>query len=80
VNLPAEQDSVHAHAWLAGEIGEEAELFEQSLFLKGYGVVHSILWFCDDIKTTFRRYDDEPEEPEFDLTNPFTPDGKRWKW
>lgn len=80
VDLPTEPDSVPAHAWLAGEIDEEAELFEQSLSLKGYDVVLSLLWICDDIKTTFRRYDDEPEEPEFDLTNPFTPDGKRWKW
>ena len=80
VNLPAEPDSVPARAWLAGEINEEAELFEQSLSLGGYGVVLSLLWICDDVKTTYRRYDDEPEEPEFDLTNPITPDGKRWQW
>jgi len=80
VNLPEEPDSVPARAWLAGEINEEAELFEQSLSLGSYGIVLSLLWIRDDVKTTYRRYDDEPEEPEFDLTNPFTPDGKRWQW
>lgn len=80
VNLPKEPDSVPAHAWLTGDIDEEAELFEQSLSLGNYGVVLSLLWICDDVKTTYHRYDEEPEEPEFDLTNPFTPDGKRWRW
>jgi hypothetical protein len=79
-SLPEEPDSVPARAWLAGEIDEDAELFEQSISLGSYGVVLSLLWICDDVKTTYRRYDDEPEEPEFDLTNPFTPDGKRWQW
>ena len=80
VNLPAEPDSVPARAWLAGEINEESDLIEQSISLGNYGVVLSLLWLCDDVKTTYRRYDEEPEEPEFDLTNSFTPDGKRWKW
>jgi hypothetical protein len=80
VDLPAEPDSVPARAWLVGEIHEEAELIEQSVSLGNYGVVLSLLWICDDVKTTYRRYDDEPEEPEFDMTNPFTPDGKRWRW
>jgi Zn-dependent peptidase ImmA (M78 family) len=80
VNLPLEPDSVPTHAWLAGEIDEEAELFEQSLSLKSYGIVLSLLWIYNGIKTTFPRYNDEPGEPEFDMTNPFTPDGKRWKW
>ena len=80
VTLPTEPDSVPARAWIAGKIEEESELFEQSLSLGSYGVVLSLLWIRDDVKTTYRRYDDEPEEPEFDLTNPFTPDGKRWKW
>jgi Zn-dependent peptidase ImmA (M78 family) len=80
VELPAKPDSVPAHAWLAGDINEESELFEHSLSLGNYGVVLSLLWLCDDIRLTFRRHDDEPDEPEFDLTNPFTPDGKRWRW
>lgn len=80
VELPTKPDNVPAYAWLAGEIDEEAELYEHSLSLGSYGVVISLLWICDDIKPTFRRYEDEPEDPEFDLTNPFTPDGKRWKW
>jgi len=80
VNLPEKPDTVPAHAWLAGEFDEEAELFEQSISLGSYGVVLSLLWICDHVKTTYRRYDEEPEEPEFDLTNPFTPDGRRWRW
>ena len=63
VGLPAEPDSVPARAWLAGEIDEEAELFEQSLSLGSYGIVLSLLWKGDDVKTLYRRYDDEPEEP-----------------
>lgn len=80
VDLPKDPDSVPARAWLAGKIDEESDLVEQSITLGSYGVVLSLLWICDDIKTTYRRYDEEPEEPEFDMTNPFTPDGKRWKW
>lgn len=77
LNLPKAPDSVPARAWLAGEIDEEAELIEHSMSLGNYGVVLSLLWICDDVKTKCQRYD---EEPEFDLTNPFTPDGKRWRW
>ena len=80
VNLPEEPKSVPAHAWLAGKIEEESELFEQSLYLGSYGDVLLLLWICDDIKTTFRRYDEEAKESEFDLTNLFTPNGKRWQW
>lgn len=80
VNLPNEPESVPARAWLAGEIDEESDIIEQSISLGSYGVVLSLLRICDDIRTTYRRYDEEPEEPEFDLTNPFTPDGKRWRW
>ena len=80
LNLPKVPDSVPARAWLAGNINEESNLFEQSFSLGSYGVVLSLLWIYDDVKTTYRRYDEEPEEPEYDLTNPFTPDGKRWKW
>ena len=80
VNLPTEPNCVPARAWLAGKIEEESNIFEQSLSLGSYGVVLSLLWIRDDVKTKYRRYDDEQEEPEFDLTNPFTPDGKRWKW
>ena len=80
VNLPKDPDSVPARAWLAGEIHEESDIFEQSISLGSYGVVLSLLWIWDDVKTIYRRYDEEQEEPEFDMTNPFTPDGKRWKW
>ena len=80
VDLPEEPDSVPARSWLAGEIDGESELIEQSVSLGNYGVVLSLLWLCDNIKTSYQRYNEEPEEPEFDLTNPFTPDGKRWRW
>ena len=80
VGLPEDPDSVPARAWLAGEIDEKSDIIEQSISLGSYGVVLSLLWICDDVRTTYRRYDEEPDEPEFDMTNPFTPDGKRWKW
>ena len=80
LDLTKDPGSVPARAWLAGEIDEESDIIEQSVALGNYGVVLSLLWIRDDVKTTYRRYDEEPDEPEFDLTNPFTPDGKRWKW
>ena len=80
VALPTQPESVPAYVWLAGEIDEESDLFEQSIALGGYGIVLTLLWICDEIKTVFRRYDDESEEPEIDITNPITPDGKRWQW
>lgn len=80
MDLPQAPDCVPARAWLAGKIDEEPDLVEQSISLGSYGVVLSLLWICEDIKTIYQRYDEEPEEPEFDMTNPFTPDGKRWKW
>lgn len=80
VELPKDPDSVPARAWLAGEIDEESDIIEQSISLGNYGVVLSLLWIWDDVRTTYKRYDEEPDEPEFDMTNPFTPDGKRWKW
>jgi hypothetical protein len=42
--------------------------------------VLSLLWVLEEIKLPYRRYDRDEDEPEFDLTNPFTPDGKRWRW
>lgn len=80
VKIPKEPESVPARAWLAGDIDEDSELFEQSLSLGSYGVVLSMLWVFDDVKDTCRPYDEELNDPEFDLTNPFTPDGKRWRW
>lgn len=80
VDLPTQPESVPAYAWLSGEIDEESDIFEQSFSLGGYGIVFSLLWIYDEIKTVYRRYEDKSDEPEFDLTNPFTPDGKRWQW
>lgn len=76
--LPTRPMRVPAAAWIAGDMDQNAEIFEHSLALRSYGVVISLLWVDDEIRPAYRRYDDE--EPEFDLTNPFTPDGKRWRW
>lgn len=80
VDLPTRPQKGPAYAWLSGNLDEEAEIFEHSLALASYGVVISLLWVYDEIRPSFRRYDDDEEEPKFDLTNPFTPDGKRWRW
>jgi Zn-dependent peptidase ImmA (M78 family) len=77
-DLPDRPQKAPATAWLAGDIDDEAEIFEHSLALRSYGVVLSLLWIHEDVRPAYRRGDDD--EPEFDLTNPFTPDGKRWRW
>ena len=77
VDISKDPDSVPACSWLADKIDEESDIIEQSISLGNYGVVLSLLWICDEVRTTYRRDD---EEPDFDMTNPFTPDGKRWKW
>jgi len=76
--VPTRPTKVPASAWLAGVKNEEALIFEQSIALRSYGVILSLLWICDKIQRSHRRYDED--EPEFDLANPFTPDGKRWRW
>ena len=80
VNMPAQPQKAPAYAWLSGNFDEDAEIFEHSMALASYGVVLSLLWVCDEIRSGSRMYDEYDEEPEFDLTNPFTPDGKRWRW
>lgn len=76
--LPSRPTKVPAAAWLAGAKDEEALIFEQSIVLGSYGIVLSLLWIFDDIRPGDHRYDEDA--PEFDLTNPFTSDGKRWRW
>jgi len=78
VDLPTSPQKVPATAWLAGNINEEAEIFEHSLALPRYNVVLSMLWIYEDIRVKRSGYYED--EPKFDLTNPFTPDGKRWLW
>jgi Zn-dependent peptidase ImmA (M78 family) len=78
IDLPDRPQKAAASAWLAGDIDEEAEVFEHSLAISSCGVVLSLLWIHEEVLPTRRRDDDD--EPEFDLTNPFTPDGKRWRW
>jgi Zn-dependent peptidase ImmA (M78 family) len=80
VNMPPQPQKAPAYAWLAGDFDEDAEIFEHSTALASYGVVISLLWVCDEIRSPSRMHDDYDEEPKFDLTNPFTPDGKRWRW
>jgi Zn-dependent peptidase ImmA (M78 family) len=80
LDLPQRPERVPAYAWLAGDVDADAEIVEHSLALGGYGVVLSLLWILEEIKLPYRRHDREDDEPEFDLTNPFTPDGKRWRW
>lgn len=78
VDLPDKPQKAPAYAWLAGDIDEESEIFEHSMALRSYGVVLSLLWIHEEVRSAYRRHDDD--EPEFDLTNPLTPDGKRWRW
>lgn len=78
MDLPDRLQKAPASAWLAGDISDEAEIFEHSLALRSCGVVLSLLWIHEEVRPAYRRDDDD--EPEFDLTNPFTPDGKRWRW
>jgi len=76
--LPAKRRSVPATAWIAGVIDPDGEIIEHSIALKSYGVVLSLLWIDKEIRYRFKERDEE--EPEFDLTDKFTSDGKRWQW
>lgn len=79
-DLPMRPETVPAAAWLAGDIDEDAWIIEHAITLRSYGVVLSLLWIHEEIRSRYRRYDYDEGEPEYDLTNPFTPDGKRWRW
>jgi len=76
--LPMCPRKVPAYAWVAGDIDRDGEIIEHSIALKSYDVVLSLLWIDKDIRSRFQERDDE--EPKFDLTDKFTPDGKRWQW
>jgi Zn-dependent peptidase ImmA (M78 family) len=76
--LPTKPRKVPANDWIAGDIDSDGEIIEHSIALKSYGVVLSLLSIDKEIRYRFRERDDE--EPEFDLTDKFTPDGKRWQW
>ncbi len=76
--LPVKPRKVPANAWIAGDVDPDGEITEHSVALKSYGVVLSLLWIDKEIRYRFQERDDE--EPEFDLTDKFTPDGKRWRW
>lgn len=78
--LPSDPDTVPAAAWIAGVEDKDGWITEHSVALKSYSVVLSLLWIHEKIRTQFHHYDYDDDEPEFDLTNPFTPDGKRWRW
>lgn len=76
--LPARPRKVSANAWIAGDIDPDSEIIEHSVALRSYGVVLSLLSIDKEIRYRFQKRDEE--EPEFDLTDKFTPDGKRWQW
>lgn len=76
--VPTRPTKVPASAWLVGVENEEALIFEQSVALRRYDVILSLLWIFNKIQRSYHRYDEDG--PEFDLGNPFTPDGKRWRW
>ena len=78
IELPVKPRKVPANAWIAGDIDSDGEIIEHSIALKSYGVVLSLLSIDKEIRYRFQKRDDE--EPEFDLTDKFTPDGKRWQW
>ena len=80
IDLPDKPMKASAHAWFTGDFDEDAEIFEHSIGFYNYGVVISLLWVNDDIRPYSRREDYYERNPEFDLSNPFTPDGKRWRW
>ncbi len=75
-NLPTRSRKVPADAWVAGDICQDGEIFEHSVALGSYGVVLSLLWIDKEIRRVWQR---DEEEPEFDLTDKFNPDGKRWR-
>lgn len=76
--LPRRPRTVPATGWIAGEIDSDGEIIEHSVALKSYDVVLSLLWIDKEIRRQFQKRDEE--EPEFDLTDKITPDGKRWQW
>jgi len=77
-DLPVRPRKVPANAWLAGDINTDSEIAEHSIALKSYGVILSLLWIDKEIYYNYQNHDDE--SPEFDLTDKFTPNGKRWQW
>jgi len=76
--LPTRPRKVPAIGWIAGEIDPDGEIIEHSVALKSYDVVLSLLWIDKEIHRKFQERDDD--EPEYDLTDKFTPDGKRRWW
>jgi Zn-dependent peptidase ImmA (M78 family) len=75
--LPAKPRTISAIAWIYGDIDPDSEIIEHSVALKSYGIVLSLLWIDKEIRY---RFQSDEEEPEYDLTNKFTPNGKRWRW
>jgi len=77
-DLPTRPRKVSATAWIAGDIDPDGEIFEHSIALKTYDIVLSLLFVDKEIRYRFRKRDEE--EPEYDLTDKFTRNGKRWQW
>lgn len=77
-DVPVKPMKVPAFAWLAGNVDGEAEIMEHSLAFTRYNVVLSLLWIYEDVRPSWQR--DEDEKEPVDLTDSFTPEGRRWQW
>lgn len=78
LEIPKKPRTVPATAWIASDIDSDGEIFEHSVELSSYGIVISLLWIDKEIRRKYQERDDD--EPEYDLTSKFTPDGKRRQW
>lgn len=78
LDVPTKSMKVPAFAWLASNVDGEAEIMEHSLVFTRYNVVLSLLWIYEDVRPSWQR--DEDEEEPVDLTDSFTPEGRRWQW
>jgi len=78
LDVPTQPMKVPAYAWLVGNVDGEAEIMEHSLVFTRYNVVLSLLWIYEDVRPSWQR--DEGEKEPVDLTDSFTPEGRRWQW
>jgi Zn-dependent peptidase ImmA (M78 family) len=77
LDVPKRPMKAPAHAWLAGNVDGDAEIMEHSLVFAKYNAVLSLLWIYEDVRPSWQR--DDEKEP-VNLTDSFTPDGRRWQW
>ncbi len=78
-DIPPKPLKAPAYAWLDGNnVDGEAEIMEHSMAFTRYNVVLSLLWIYEDVRPSWQR--DEDEKEPVDLTDSFTPEGRRWQW